>query len=119
MVMHCSNEVPSRLVPMTSRFKRAGIAVLVQDADIADQVDIAAPVGLIFRRSRSLLHALAITDMHMPDTVDHCRNRLDWILARAVNMRRIHVQGEVGRGDVIQNLEAGRRIVDIIVDMRL
>src|SRR4051812_4345522 len=40
----------------------AGVARLVQDPDVADQVDIAAAVRLVFRLARVLLAAFAVPD---------------------------------------------------------
>ena len=49
--------------------QRTGVAVFVQNADVTDEVDVAAPVGLIFGRARTLLATLAVTDMHVFDAV--------------------------------------------------
>src|SRR5690606_48449 len=58
---------------------RSVVAVLMQNADIAEQVDVAPAVGLILRLARALLAALTVTDMDVPHAADHRADRLDRI----------------------------------------
>src|SRR5206468_3051718 len=58
------------LRPDDLQIDRPRIPVLVQDADIADEIDIAAPVGLHLRLARALLASLAVPNVHVPDPGD-------------------------------------------------
>src|SRR5690606_2947367 len=99
--------------------ERAGIAVLVQDADIADQVDVATAVGLILRLARALLATLAVTNMHVLDTADDRGNGLNRILAGAIDVRWVHVHAKGRRRDGIHHAQRRRRVVDGLPHMRL
>ena len=50
---------------------------------------------------------------------DNRFNRFHRVLARPMHMGRIHIQAEIRRLDSVQDLEAGRGIVDILSHMRL
>ena len=110
--------VPQPLRADHFQIQWTGVAVIMQHTDITDQVDIAAAVGLIFRRARSLLPSFAIADVYVFDARDDGFYRFDRIFAGAVDMRGIHVQAEPGRSDIVQNLEARWRVVDVLTDMR-
>ena len=74
----------------------AGVPVLVQDADIADQVDLTPSVGLQFWFAGSLLAAQAVADMDVAHVVDHRCDRFDRVFVGAVDVGGVHVYPESG-----------------------
>src|SRR5579872_2844563 len=98
---------------------RAGVAVLVEDAQVADEVDVAAAVGLQLRLSGALLPPLAVADMDVLHARDDGGDRLDRVLACSPDMRRVHVDAESGRADGLDGAQGGGRIEDARADVRL
>ena len=64
------------------------VAVFVQNANVAQQIDVAAPVGLVFRIAGSFLTAPAIPDVDVLDPLDYGRDGFDGILVRAVDVAK-------------------------------
>ncbi len=74
------------LGPDHLQVERTGVAVFVEDADVADQVDVPAAVRLHLGLARPLLASLAVANMDMLDARDHGGNGLDRVLPGAVDM---------------------------------
>ena len=79
---------------MISRFQRTGVAVLVQHSDVAEEVNVPAPVCLERRTPRAVLSALAVADVDVLDTLNHRSQRRDGVLTRAIDVAGVHVQPE-------------------------
>jgi len=92
--------------------QRAGVTVLVQDADVAEQIDIAPPVGLVVWRTGIALPAFAVANVHVLDPRDHRGDRLNRVLTRTVDVGRIHIDPKGGRGDLLHRPERGRGVID-------
>jgi hypothetical protein len=74
----------------------SGVAGFVQDAKVAEKVDVPAPVGLVAGRAGALLAALAVPDMDVPDTVGDAAQCFHRVLARPVYMAGVHIETEGG-----------------------
>ena len=93
--------------------------MFVQNANVAQQIDVAAPVGLVFRIAGSFLTAPAIPDVNVPDPLDYGRDGFDGILVRAVDMAGVHVDAESRAGDGLHDPQGGGRVVHGVAHMGL
>ena len=59
----------------------------MEGANVADKINVAAPVRLVFRLAGPLLPAFAVADMDMLDARAGRRNRLDRVFARPPDVR--------------------------------
>src|SRR5262249_47050990 len=82
------------LRPDDLQVQRARVPCLVQDADVADQVDVSPAVGLVLRLAGALLPALAVPDVDVLHAGDHLRDRFHRVLPGAPDVRGIHVDPE-------------------------
>src|SRR5689334_21299955 len=93
--------------------ERAGVAALVKNPDIPEQVDVAAAVGLQLGWSGILLAAFAVADVDVADALDHGADGLDRVLAGAPDVTGVHVKTDVGVVERVEDFKRGRRIVDV------
>jgi len=63
--------------------------------------------------------AAAVADVDVLDALDDRGDGLDRILARAVDVARVHIQAEGGGGDRVERAQGRGRVVDGRADMRL
>src|SRR5262245_46861634 len=69
---------------------RTRVAALVQHADVAQQIDVTAPVRLHLRRAWVLLPSLAVADVDVADALYDGADRFDRILTRPPDVAGVH-----------------------------
>ena len=73
------------------------VTVFVQDADITDEVNVAATIGLVCRVTGTAFSAFAVADVDVFDARDNGCDGFYWIFVCAVNVRGVHVNAKGGR----------------------
>ena len=90
-----------RLGSNNLQIDRARVSTVVERTDIAQQIDITAPVRLILWLSWPLLSAFAVTDVDVMYTREHGRDRFYGVFMRPPYVRGVHIDAKVRRRDSV------------------